>query len=105
MPRVIVIDRAGTETTIDAPIGKSVMEALRDGGIDEILALCGGCCSCATCHVYVDAAWQDLLPPISDNENELLEGSDHRRGNSRLSCQLTLGAQLDGLRVTIAPED
>jgi 2Fe-2S ferredoxin len=105
MPTVIVVDRAGAETTIQAPIGKSVMEALRDGGIDEVLALCGGCCSCATCHVYVDAAWQDLLPPISDSENELLDGSDHRHGNSRLSCQLTLGAELDGLRVTVAPED
>jgi len=83
----------------------SVMEAIRDGGIDELLALCGGGCACATCHVYVDAASSDLVPPMSDDENELLESSSHRTGQSRLACQIRLDESLSGLRVTVAPED
>ncbi len=105
MPTLIVTDTKGVTRSVDSAVGFSTMEVIRTNGFDDLLALCGGCCSCATCHVYVDAAWQDLLPPISDSENELLDGSDHRHGNSRLSCQLTLGAELDGLRVTVAPED
>jgi 2Fe-2S ferredoxin len=69
------------------------------------LALCGGCCSCATCHVHVDPDFAALLPPMSEDENDLLDSSDHRNETSRLSCQIHLTAALDGLRVTIAPED
>ena len=61
MPNLIVVNRAGDETTIDAREGVSVMEAIRDNGFDELLALCGGCCSCATCHVYVDEAWLEKV--------------------------------------------
>lgn len=81
------------------------MEAIRDAGIDELLALCGGCCSCATCHVHVDPAFADRLPPMSEDESDLLDSSDHRRETSRLSCQVPLTDALAGLRVTIAPED
>lgn len=81
------------------------MEIIRDAGIDELLALCGGCCSCATCHVFVDDAWTDELPPPSEDESDLLDSSDHRSDASRLSCQIPFTAALDGLRVTIAPED
>ena len=81
------------------------MEAIRDSGDNEVQALCGGCCSCATCHVYVDEAFLDQLPAMSNDENELLESSSHRRANSRLSCQIPFAAALGGLRVTIAPED
>ena len=105
MPQLIVTTRSGAEETITAGTGISVMEALRDGGIDELLALCGGCCSCATCHVHADESWVDLLPPPSTDESDLLEGSSHRVSNSRLSCQITFSEDLDGLRVTIAPED
>ena len=90
---------------MSAPAGVSLMEALRDTGFEEILALCGGCCSCATCHVYVDAACLARLPHQSPDEDELLESSSHRRETSRLSCQIPLGDSLDGLSVTIAPED
>lgn len=62
MPKLIVVNRAGEESTIEADTGLSVMEAIRDNGFDELLALCGGCCSCATCHVHVDAEWTDKLP-------------------------------------------
>lgn len=105
MPKVIVVDRAGEEKTIDAQAGLSLMEVIRDNGFDELLALCGGCCSCATCHVHVDPAFVDKLPPMSEDENDLLESSDHRNETSRLSCQVTLNADLDGLKVAIAPED
>lgn len=81
------------------------MEAIRDAGNDELLALCGGCCSCATCHVHVDEAWIAKLPPMTADENDLLDSSDHRSATSRLSCQLPFSDALDGLRVTIAAED
>src|SRR3546814_8528794 len=105
MPKLTVVTREGQESTIEAETGLSVMEAIRDSGYDELLALCGGCCSCATCHVYVDEEWADQLPPVSDDENDLLESSEHRQATSRLSCQLQIGADTDSLRVTIAPED
>ena len=105
MPKLIVINRAGEETAIDATTGTTVMEAIRDNGFDELLALCGGCCSCATCHVYVDPAFADLLAPLSEDENDLLDSSEHREATSRLSCQVPITDGLDGLKVTIAPED
>jgi len=105
MPELIVITREGTEQTLDAPSGASVMEAIRDAGIDELLALCGGCCSCATCHVHVDPAFAAKLPPISEDESDLLDGSAHRNEYSRLSCQVMVSDALAGMRVTIAEED
>ena len=105
MPKLIVVDRAGVETTIEAQAGLTLMEAIRDNGFDELLALCGGCCSCATCHVYVDPTFADKLPPMSEDENDLLESSDHRNETSRLSCQVPLTADMDGLKVSIAAED
>ena len=105
MPRLIVVTRDEQEHEIDARAGWSVMENIRDNGFDELLALCGGCCSCATCHVHVDEEWTDRLKPMRGDEDELLDTSDHRTGSSRLSCQLLMTADLDGLRVTIAPED
>ncbi|MCL4673878.1 MAG: 2Fe-2S iron-sulfur cluster binding domain-containing protein [Sphingomonadaceae bacterium] len=105
MPKLIVVNRAGEESTIDVAEGLTVMEAIRDNGFDELLALCGGCCSCATCHIHVDAAFADKLPAMSDDENDLLDSSDHRDATSRLSCQIAFTSDLDGLKVTIAPED
>jgi ferredoxin, 2Fe-2S len=105
MPKLVVVNRSGEESTVEAGEGLSVMEAIRDNGFDELLALCGGCCSCATCHIFVDPAFVDMLPAMSEDENDLLESSDHRGATSRLSCQVNLTADLDGLRVTIAPED
>ncbi|BAV66313.1 2Fe-2S iron-sulfur cluster-binding protein [Sphingobium cloacae] len=105
MPKLIVVNRQGEEKAIDGDAGLSVMEIIRDNGFDELLALCGGCCSCATCHVYVDPAFADRLSSISEDESDLLDSSDWRNEQSRLSCQITLSDDLDGLRVTIAPED
>lgn len=105
MPTVTVTTREGDQRTIEATSGRSLMENLRDGGIDEILALCGGNMSCATCHVHVADAWLDRLPPMSADEDDLLDSSDHRRPNSRLSCQIPVTDALDQLCVTVAPED
>ena len=105
MPKLIVVNRDGEETTVDADSGLTVMEVIRDNGFDELLALCGGCCSCATCHVHVDPEFAAKLPEMDEDENDLLESSDHRDETSRLSCQIPFEDELDGLKVTIAQED
>ena len=105
MPKLIVTTREGETSEVEVGDGLTVMEAIRDNGFDELLALCGGCCSCATCHVHVDPSFAGRLPEMSEDEDDLLESSDHRNESSRLSCQIPLTAELDGLRVTIAPED
>ena len=105
MPKLIVTTREGETSEIEVADGLTVMEAIRDNGFDELLALCGGCCSCATCHVHVDAQFTEKLPAMSEDEDDLLESSDHRVETSRLSCQLPFTSELDGLKVTIAPED
>src|ERR1700710_2132939 len=102
MPKLIVVTREGEEREIDGEAGLSVMEVIRDAGIDEVLALCGGCCSCATCHVHVDAEFAANLPKMSEDENDLLDSSSSRDENSRLSCQIEFSAALDGLKVTVA---
>ncbi|WP_375382347.1 2Fe-2S iron-sulfur cluster-binding protein [uncultured Sphingomonas sp.] len=105
MPELILTTREGEEKRLQGADGLTVMEVIRDGGVDELLALCGGCCSCATCHVYVSGDVANDLPPPSDDEDDLLESSSHRRPSSRLSCQLPFSTSVDGLRVVIAPED
>ncbi|MGS1015619.1 2Fe-2S iron-sulfur cluster-binding protein [Allosphingosinicella humi] len=105
MVEVRVTTRDGVESVVEGEEGLSLMEVIRDNGYDELLALCGGCCSCATCHVHVDPEFMDALPPMSDDEDDLLDSSDHRNERSRLSCQIPVTAALAGLRVQIAPED
>jgi 2Fe-2S ferredoxin len=105
MADLIIRTRDGTEHVVQGRIGWTVMENIRDNGFDELLALCGGCCSCATCHVHVDEQWLAALPAMGADEDDLLDTSDHRRPNSRLSCQLNYSEALDGLSVQIAPED
>ena len=105
MPGILVVTRKGEERALEGEIGLSVMEVIRDGGVDELLALCGGCCSCATCHVHVDPAFAGRLPPMQPDEDDLLDSSANRDATSRLSCQIPFGRELDGMRVTIAAED
>lgn len=105
MPSLTISTRDGTERTVEARVGWSVMENIRDNAFDELLALCGGCCSCATCHVHVDPDWFGKLQPRNADEDDLLDTSDHKTPLSRLSCQIEFTDALDGLRVTIAPED
>lgn len=92
----------GERHALEALEGWRVMEVIRDWGL-PILAECGGACSCATCHVYVDADWLDKLPPRSAEEEEKLDEAFDVRDNSRLSCQILMRDELDGLHVTIAP--
>ena len=105
MPKLIVVTREGEERELNGETGLSVMENIRDAGIDELLALCGGCCSCATCHVHVDPEHFARLKPMSEDENDLLDSTGDRDQYSRLSCQVLFGPELDGLRVKIAEED
>jgi 2Fe-2S ferredoxin len=104
MPTVRVIDRDDQERTLEAPSGATLMEPLRDMD-DGVAAICGGMCSCATCHVYVDEAWVSKLPPAMSDEGDMLGDLSSRRANSRLSCQIVLNDSLSGLKVTIAPEE
>jgi 2Fe-2S ferredoxin len=104
MPLVRVIDRDGSERELDAPNGATLMEPLRDMD-DGVAAICGGMCSCATCHVYVDAEWVAKLPAPMSDETDMLGDLISRRENSRLSCQVLLNDALSGVRVTIAPEE
>lgn len=96
--------RDGQVHKVEAESGVSIMESIRTSGIDELLALCGGCLSCATCHVFVDAEFTALLPSPGEEENDLLESADNRQANSRLACQVMFGDGMDGLTVTIAPD-
>ena len=104
MPKMFIIDRDGGQHEFDLEPGESIYEPLRelDSGVE---ALCGGMCSCATCHVWVDEEWLDRFPSKDVDEEELLEFLDHFKANSRLSCQLILQPQHNGLRVTLAPEE
>lgn len=99
-----LVHRDGRENAVEAEPGLSLMEALRVSAGDEIIALCGGCCSCATCHVFIETASQSPSSASSD-EDDLLDSSDHRQATSRLSCQVPVDDALIGARVTIAPED
>src|SRR5471032_2858948 len=104
MARMIVVDRDGKEHEVEAKAGLNMMEILRE--LDYgVAAICGGMCSCATCHVYVDPAWVDRLPAAMSDERELLSELAHAEGNSRLSCQIEFTPALAGLRVTIAPDE
>ena len=104
MPRVIVTTRNGEVLSLDADANRTLMEVIRDNGVSELLALCSGCCSCATCHVYVDPDFAGRLQPMTEDEHALLDGSPYRSSASRLSCQIRLTDALNGLRVTVAPE-
>jgi 2Fe-2S ferredoxin len=103
MAEIYITDRSGLETTIEIRPGTSLMQAATDVGVEDLLALCGGMCSCATCHVYIDSDHLDQLSPMSQDEHDLLEVSMHRQTNSRLACQVRMVETLDGLKATVAP--
>lgn len=104
MGKLIVVTRSGDRHVIEANYGNTVMEVITNSGFDELAAVCGGCSSCATCHVYVDVAFSDRLSPLGDDENDLLDSSSYRTPQSRLSCLIDFEEEIDGLEVTIAPE-
>ena len=104
MPKITFIEANGTTHVVDAPLGKTLMQVAVDNLIPGILGDCGGSCSCATCHAYIDPAWQTRLPPASEDEVFMLEGALDVRDNSRLCCQLDVHEEWCGLLVEIPAE-
>ena len=101
--KITVTDCEGAVHEIEGRDGWQVMELIRDADL-PIKAECGGCCACATCHVYVDGGPTDKLAPASDEELDMLDLAFDVQDNSRLSCQITMNADLDGMKLTLAPE-
>ena len=100
MTKIVFIDYQGVETVVDATNGESVMEAAINNNIEGIVAECGGACACATCHVYVDEAFRELTGEPDDMEQAMLDFTENLQENSRLSCQIEVSDELEGLRVT-----
>ena len=98
-----MIDREGVEHELEGEVGWSLMEVIREAGL-PIEAACGGCCACATCHVYVEPEWLPRLEEPCEDENMMLDEAFEVRDNSRLSCQIRLTEELEGIRVVLAPE-
>jgi ferredoxin, 2Fe-2S len=105
MPVITLMTRDGKAVTIDAAAGRSLMENLRDSGQSGLIAMCGGCCACATCHVYIPETWRSITGSPDGAEQEMTQSSPHYQAGSRLSCQIVVTDALDGLHVAIAPED
>lgn len=100
MPKVTFTDYRGHSVEVDIAAGLTLMEGARNAGIEAIVADCGGACACATCHVYVEDEWRGKLNPRSENEADMLEfAAAETNESSRLSCQITLSAEHDGLHV------
>jgi 2Fe-2S ferredoxin len=104
MPRVVFLQPDGLRREVAAPVGITLMEAARQHGVAGVIAQCGGACACATCHVYVEPDWPERLEPPEDMELGMLETAWEPRVNSRLSCQIHLTHDLDGLTVTVPGE-
>ena len=103
MPEFIVENREGAERAIQGEAGVSVMEAIRDSEAEALIGVCGGCCLCGTCHVYVDLDLASALTPMGDEERALLDCLEFRTPASRLSCQLSVMPALEGARFVMAP--
>ena len=101
--KILVTDREGNHHILKGDKNSTLMEIIRDEGVD-IEAACGGCCACATCHVYIDEKWVNKLNPIDDDEESMLDQAFDVKKNSRLSCQINLNDDLDGLKLELAPE-
>lgn len=105
MIRLTIEGHDGKAREIGVEPQGTLMEAIRDNGFAELLASCGGCCSCATCHVVIDPGSPVTLTAMAADEDDLLDGSQHREASSRLSCQIPLSEELDGLKLRIALAD
>ena len=103
MGKIFVKDRDGVENELKAAEGLTIMEIIRDAGLD-IEAACGGCCACATCHVYVEDKWLKKLNGINEDEESMLDQAFNVKKESRLGCQIDFNNGLDGIKLTLAPE-
>lgn len=105
MPRITFIEYDGTRHDVEAVVGQSLMQTAVDNLVPGIIGECGGVCSCATCHVYLDSTWLASVPPISEGEDQLLDGvPDRRPEHSRLGCQLTVTETMEGMEVNLPEE-
>jgi 2Fe-2S ferredoxin len=105
MPKISFLNASGNVEQVDAKAGLTLMEVAVDNNIAGIVAECGGACACATCHAYIDEAWLDKLPAMDDMEDAMLDSALDRRPNSRLSCQIEISDDLDGLALTVADNE
>jgi len=105
MPKVTYISNGGDRHDVELDQGLSLMEGGVNNNIDGIVAECGGACACATCHCYVDDAWLERLPPMDDMEDCMLDAALDRKPNSRLSCQIEISDQLDGIVIQVADNE
>ncbi len=103
MPKIVYIEPEGDRVEVEVEEGYSVMEGAIMNGVEGIEAECGGACSCATCHCYVKEEWWDKLPEMDVIEDSMLEAATERRDNSRLTCQIPVTDELDGLVLKVAP--
>ncbi len=103
MSKIFVKDRNGGIHELASENGLTLMEIIRDAGLD-IEAACGGCCACATCHIYVDKEWVNKLPKIEEDEESMLDQSFHVTNESRLGCQIEYSENFNGIKLTLAPE-
>lgn len=101
MPKITFIEHNGTEHEVTATVGKSLMQAAVDNMVPGIIGDCGGFCNCATCHGYIDPAWTARLPAANSNESEMVGYAIDARDNSRLTCQVQVTEELDGLVVRL----
>ncbi|OJU91385.1 MAG: (2Fe-2S)-binding protein [Burkholderiales bacterium 66-5] len=104
MTTVVFVDHTGATYQVEAPLNKSLMKVALDNAVPGILGDCGGSCSCATCHGYVDQPWITQLPQRSETEVAMLEGVPDLRDNSRLCCQIRMTPELDGIVVHLPEE-
>ncbi|MEO1326592.1 MAG: 2Fe-2S iron-sulfur cluster-binding protein [Pseudomonadota bacterium] len=104
MPKIIFIEN-DEHKEVEVDTGYTVMEAAVNNGVNSILAECGGACACATCHAYIDAAWVNKLPPMDDMEDSMLDAAYERKDSSRLTCQIEVSDELDGLVVHVADNE
>ncbi len=105
MPKVTYITPQGVRHDVDLENGYTVMEGAINNNIEGIVAECGGACACATCHSYIDEAWLPRLPEMDDMEDSMLDAAFDRRSNSRLTCQIEMNDDLDGLMVYVAENE
>ena len=103
MGSIFVNDREGKTHKLDAHEGLTFMEIIRDAGLD-IEAACGGCCACATCHVYIDNSWFPILPSLEDDEESMLDQAFNLTKTSRVGCQIEYKDKYDGINLTLAPK-
>lgn len=104
MPHITFVENDGTEHTVDVEENMSLMEGSTINLLPGIEGMCGGMCSCCTCHVYIDESWAAKCGAMGEAEKNLLEGSKHRQDGSRLGCQVIVTYEMDGMRVHLPPD-